>query len=222
MTTLARVLVALVAHHGGRRRRIRRRGCRGVADRDSAAVHAGAGHAAADARDSRRHVARSASPARRAWCCISPPARRVCRCSRRSARRASRASSDRRAAICSRIRAAAFVAGALARRATSLRGRWLAGVAGIAVIFVGGLAQLVAALRAASARAVQLGVTPFAALDLVKALDRRGDHRLRESLDATLERAATFRRAKSERFARPGESPVLVLVVDRVADRRPP
>src|SRR5262249_47280061 len=38
--------------------------------------------------------------------------------------------------------AAAFVAGVLARRAPTLIGRWFAATAGIAVIFIGGLAQL--------------------------------------------------------------------------------
>jgi biotin transport system substrate-specific component len=64
--------------------------------------------------------------------------------------------------------AAAWVAGALARRASSLSGRWLAGVAGIAVIYLGGVAQL-AVLNDSVERAIQMGVTPFAALDLVKA-----------------------------------------------------
>jgi biotin transport system substrate-specific component len=64
--------------------------------------------------------------------------------------------------------AAAFVAGALARRTTSLSGRWLAGVAGIAVIYVGGVAQL-SLLNGSVARAVALGVTPFAAVDVIKA-----------------------------------------------------
>ena len=64
--------------------------------------------------------------------------------------------------------AAAFVAGALSRRATTLTGRTLAAVAGIAVIFLGGIAQL-SVLTGSVSRAVQLGVTPFAALDLVKA-----------------------------------------------------
>ena len=63
---------------------------------------------------------------------------------------------------------AAYVAGALARRATSLGARWLAGVAGIAVIYLGGIAQLTV-LSGGFVRAVQLGVTPFAALDLLKA-----------------------------------------------------
>ncbi len=64
--------------------------------------------------------------------------------------------------------AAAFVAGALTRRASSLGLRWLAASAGVAVIFLGGIAQL-SILSGSIGRAVQLGVTPFAALDLVKA-----------------------------------------------------
>jgi biotin transport system substrate-specific component len=65
--------------------------------------------------------------------------------------------------------AAACVAGACAMLASSWRGRWLAGIAGIAVIYVGGMAQL-ALLDGGVLRALQLGVTPFALLDLVKAL----------------------------------------------------
>jgi biotin transport system substrate-specific component len=64
--------------------------------------------------------------------------------------------------------AAAWVAGALNRRASSLMTRWLAAIAGVIVIFFGGLAQLTL-LTGSVARAVQLGITPFAALDLVKA-----------------------------------------------------
>ena len=63
---------------------------------------------------------------------------------------------------------AAYVAGALSRRSTTLAGRWIAGVAGVALIFAGGLAQL-SVLSGSLSRAVALGVTPFAALDLVKA-----------------------------------------------------
>jgi biotin transport system substrate-specific component len=63
---------------------------------------------------------------------------------------------------------AAFVAGTLSRRATSLAGRWLAGVIGIALIYLGGIAQL-SLLYGSVPRAVALGVTPFAALDVVKA-----------------------------------------------------
>jgi biotin transport system substrate-specific component len=63
---------------------------------------------------------------------------------------------------------AAFVAGALGRCTSTLTGRWLAAVAGVAVIFAGGLAQLTV-LNGSAVRAWELGVTPFAALDLVKA-----------------------------------------------------
>ena len=65
--------------------------------------------------------------------------------------------------------AAAFVAGALARRAPTLLGRWLAAVCGIAVIFIGGITQL-GVLTGSLSRAVVLGMTPFALLDLAKAL----------------------------------------------------
>jgi biotin transport system substrate-specific component len=65
--------------------------------------------------------------------------------------------------------AAAFVAGALAARAKNLGTRWLAAIAGIAVIYFGGIAQL-SLLNGSIARAVQIGVAPFALLDIVKAL----------------------------------------------------
>jgi biotin transport system substrate-specific component len=64
--------------------------------------------------------------------------------------------------------AAAYLTGFLARRMTSLGGRWAAGVAGIAIIFLGGIAQL-SLLNGSVVRAVQLGITPFAAFDVVKA-----------------------------------------------------
>ena len=64
--------------------------------------------------------------------------------------------------------AAAYVAGALTQRSLSFAGRWLAGVAGIAVIYLGGIAQLFL-LSGGIVRAVQLGVIPFAAVDVVKA-----------------------------------------------------
>jgi biotin transport system substrate-specific component len=64
--------------------------------------------------------------------------------------------------------ASAFVAGALARRASSFGGRWLAAILGIAVLFVGGIAQLTI-LTGSFRRAVQLGITPFAAFDILKA-----------------------------------------------------
>jgi biotin transport system substrate-specific component len=63
---------------------------------------------------------------------------------------------------------AAFIAGAIAARANNLPMRWLAGVAGIAVIYIGGIAQLTL-LSGDVTRAVLLGVTPFAAFDIVKA-----------------------------------------------------
>jgi len=69
--------------------------------------------------------------------------------------------------------AAAFIAGTLARRATGFGGRFVAGAAGIVVIFVGGIAQLWL-LDASLVRALQLGLTPFAALDLVKAFIAAG------------------------------------------------
>jgi biotin transport system substrate-specific component len=64
--------------------------------------------------------------------------------------------------------AAAFAAGFLARRATSLTMRTVAAVVGMVVLFTGGIAQL-AVLNGSLSTAVALGVTPFAALDLVKA-----------------------------------------------------
>lgn len=64
--------------------------------------------------------------------------------------------------------AAAFVAGSLATRLPSLAGRWVAATAGVAVLFVGGIAQLTV-LTGSVERAVLLGLTPFAALDVVKA-----------------------------------------------------
>ena len=64
--------------------------------------------------------------------------------------------------------AAAYVAGALSHRAQTLRGRWLAGIAGVLVIYLGGIAQL-SLLTGSIGGAIQLGVTPFAALDVIKA-----------------------------------------------------
>ena len=64
--------------------------------------------------------------------------------------------------------AAAYVTGVLARRTTTLGGRWLAAVAGVVLIFAGGISQLWL-LNGSLTRAVQLGVTPFALLDGVKA-----------------------------------------------------
>ena len=63
----------------------------------------------------------------------------------------------------------AYVAGFLAQRMPSLPGRWLAATAGIALLFVGGVAQLTV-LTGSVSRAVALGITPFAAFDVLKAL----------------------------------------------------
>ena len=64
---------------------------------------------------------------------------------------------------------AAFVAGLLARRTTSLLGRWLAALAGTAVLLLGGLAQL-AIISGSLTHAWPLAIHPFVALDAVKAL----------------------------------------------------
>jgi biotin transport system substrate-specific component len=64
---------------------------------------------------------------------------------------------------------AAFVAGALARRTTSLPGRWLAALAGTTVLLVGGLAQL-AVISGGLSPALPLAIHPFLPLDAVKAL----------------------------------------------------
>lgn len=63
---------------------------------------------------------------------------------------------------------AAYVAGLVMRRVPSLALRWVAALAGMAVIYVGGVAQLTL-LTGSVARAAALGVTPFAALDVLKA-----------------------------------------------------
>lgn len=64
--------------------------------------------------------------------------------------------------------AAAFVAGFIAQRRPSLVGRWLAGVAGIALLFVGGITQLTV-LTGSVGVAIAQGISPFAAFDVVKA-----------------------------------------------------
>jgi biotin transport system substrate-specific component len=63
---------------------------------------------------------------------------------------------------------AALVAGLVGRHVHSLGGRWLAATIGMVVIYLGGIAQLTI-LDGSVVRAIELGVTPFAALDLVKA-----------------------------------------------------
>jgi biotin transport system substrate-specific component len=64
---------------------------------------------------------------------------------------------------------AAFVAGALSRRASSLLGRWVAALAGSAVLLFGGFAQL-AILTGSLSQALPLAIHPFVPLDAVKAL----------------------------------------------------
>lgn len=64
---------------------------------------------------------------------------------------------------------AAFVAGTLAGKQSSFFRRFLAACAGIAMIFVGGIAQL-AIINRSLTRAIELGVTVFVPLDAVKAL----------------------------------------------------
>src|SRR3954471_24507702 len=64
---------------------------------------------------------------------------------------------------------AAFVTGTLAGKQSSFFRRFLAACAGIAMIFVGGIAQLTIINRSL-VRAIELGVTVFVPLDAVKAL----------------------------------------------------
>jgi biotin transport system substrate-specific component len=64
--------------------------------------------------------------------------------------------------------AAAYVAGAVARRTTTFVGRWGAAVVGVAVILAGGFAQLALYYKSVAAAAT-VGITPFIALDLIKA-----------------------------------------------------
>lgn len=67
--------------------------------------------------------------------------------------------------------AAAFVTGLIAERAgTRLWGRWLAGVAGIAVIYAFGVPLLALTRGLTLEQAWAVGVAPFLAADLVKAL----------------------------------------------------
>lgn len=63
---------------------------------------------------------------------------------------------------------AAWVAGAVGARWPSLAGRTLAAAAGIALLHVGGVAQLVA-LTGSAATAAKYGTLPFLAMDVVKA-----------------------------------------------------
>ena len=65
--------------------------------------------------------------------------------------------------------AAAFVAGWASQRSASLPGRTLAAIAGMGVIYLGGLSQL-AILTGSLESAVLLGLVPFAVADLVKSI----------------------------------------------------
>ena len=65
---------------------------------------------------------------------------------------------------------AAFVAGALARRTSSLFGRWLAALAGTSVLLLGGFAQLALISPGGLSEALPLAIRPFVALAAVKAL----------------------------------------------------
>ena len=64
---------------------------------------------------------------------------------------------------------AAFAAGFVAQRFPKLAGRWVGAMLGMAVIFIGGITQL-AILTGSLGQALALGITPFAAFDILKAL----------------------------------------------------
>ncbi|HET9424769.1 MAG TPA: biotin transporter BioY [Gemmatimonadaceae bacterium] len=68
---------------------------------------------------------------------------------------------------------AAWVAGSLAGRQSTFFRRFLAACGGIAMIFVGGIAQLTI-ITGSIGRALDLGITPFVPLDAVKALMAAG------------------------------------------------
>ena len=67
------------------------------------------------------------------------------------------------------LRQAAWVAGTVAGKQSTYFRRFIAGCAGIFMIFVGGIAQLTI-LNQSFTRAIDLGITPFVPLDAVKAL----------------------------------------------------
>jgi biotin transport system substrate-specific component len=64
---------------------------------------------------------------------------------------------------------AALAAGVVAQRFPKLAGRWAGAMLGMVVIFVGGISQL-AILTGSLGQALALGITPFAAFDILKAL----------------------------------------------------
>jgi biotin transport system substrate-specific component len=65
--------------------------------------------------------------------------------------------------------AAAFAAGVIASRLPSLAGRWIAGLAGVVVIYAGGVMQLSLLGDGGVQQAIALGVLPFALFDVAKA-----------------------------------------------------
>lgn len=64
---------------------------------------------------------------------------------------------------------AAFAAGFVAQRFPQFVGRWAGAMLGMVVIFVGGITQL-AIISDNLGQALALGITPFAAFDILKAL----------------------------------------------------
>lgn len=64
--------------------------------------------------------------------------------------------------------AVAAITGLIAQRRGDFLGRTLAGMAGLVVLFIGGISQL-AVLNESLSVALAMGITPFAALDIVKA-----------------------------------------------------
>jgi biotin transport system substrate-specific component len=64
---------------------------------------------------------------------------------------------------------AAYIAGFVATRTPTFVGRWAGAMAGMVAIFLGGLSQLTI-LTGSVREAIALGITPFAVLDVVKAL----------------------------------------------------
>ena len=63
---------------------------------------------------------------------------------------------------------AALAAGVVSQRFPRLAGRWAGAMLGMIVIFVGGITQL-AILTGSLGQAIALGITPFAAFDILKA-----------------------------------------------------
>jgi biotin transport system substrate-specific component len=68
---------------------------------------------------------------------------------------------------------AAYVTGMVAGKQSTYFRRFIAACAGVAMIFIGGIAQLTV-LNQSLTRAIDLGITPFIPLDAVKALIAAG------------------------------------------------